>query len=84
MPSAMSVGSGRRKDPQLGVAIRGPREEEFGARLSDTTYMNSTKLVGNPDAGMSAMHFCEGAKKIANTRVRESRYSGLPFRDGSR
>ncbi|KFL31901.1 hypothetical protein JP75_05720 [Devosia riboflavina] len=54
------------EDPQLGVAIRGPREEEFGARLSDTTYMNSTKLVGNPGTDMSAMHFCKGAEKITN------------------
>ena len=56
------------EDPQLGVAIRGPREEEFGARLSDTTYMNSTKLVGNPGTDMSAMHFCKGAEKITNGR----------------
>ena len=54
------------EDPQLGVAIRGPREEEFGARLSDTTYMNSTKLVGNPGTDMSAMHFCKGAEKTTN------------------
>ena len=72
MPSAMSIGSGRRIDPQLGVAIRGPREEEFGARLSDTPYMNSTKLVGNPVGDMSAMHFCNGAEKITNERDRES------------
>ena len=60
MPSAMSLGSGRRKDPQLGVAIRGPREEEFGARLSDTPYMNSTGSIDNPKTDMSAMHFCKG------------------------
>ncbi|SFV29901.1 hypothetical protein SAMN05216456_0866 [Devosia crocina] len=46
------------EDPQLDVAIRGPREEEFGARLSDTTYMNSTGSVGNAETDMSAMHFC--------------------------
>ncbi|KKB80107.1 hypothetical protein VW35_06620 [Devosia soli] len=65
MPSAVSLGSGRRRDPQLGVAIRGPREEEFGARLSDTPYMYSTDLVGNPVTDMSAMHFCRarGAKR---------------------
>jgi hypothetical protein len=61
------LGLGRRKDPQLVVAIRGPREEEFGARLSDTTYMNSTNLVGNPGTDMSAMHFCGGAEEIANS-----------------
>ena len=72
MPSAVSIGSGRRIDPQLVVAIRGPREEEFGARLSDTTYMNSTKLVGNPGTDMSAMHFCEGAEKTTNGLGRES------------
>jgi hypothetical protein len=58
MPSAMSLGSGRRIDPQLSVAIRGPREEEFGARLSDTPYMYSTDLVGNTGPDMSAMQFC--------------------------
>ena len=68
----LSIGSGRRIDPQLGVAIRGPREEEFGARLSDTPYMNSTNLVGNPVGDMSAMHFCNGAEKITNERDRES------------
>ena len=72
MPSAVSLGSGRRIDPQLGVAIRGPREEEFGARLSDTPYMNSTKLVGNPGTDMSAMHFCKGAEKTTNGHGRES------------
>ena len=72
MPSAVSIGSGRRIDPQLVVAIRGPREEEFVARLSDTSYMNSTKLVGNPVTDMSAMHFCKGAEKITNGRGRES------------
>jgi len=64
----LSIGSGRRIDPQLGVAIRGPREEEFGARLSDVLCMNSTGLVGNPDTDMSAMHFCMGAEGSANTR----------------
>lgn len=73
MPSAMSLGSGRRIDPQLGVAIRGPREEEFGARLSDTTYMYSTDLVGNTGTDMSAMHFCKAAEKIANVFIRQSR-----------
>ena len=72
MPSAVSIGSGRRIDPQLVVAIRGPREEEFGARLSDTPYMNSTGLVGNPGTDMSAMHFCKGAEKITNGCGRES------------
>lgn len=72
MPSAVSIGSGRRIDPQLVVAIRGPREEEFGARLSDVPYMNSTNLVGNPEADMSAMHFCKGAEKITNGAVRKS------------
>jgi hypothetical protein len=72
MPSAVSIGSGRRIDPQLVVAIRGPREEEFGARLSDTPYMNSTKLVGNPGTDMSAMHFCKGAEKTTNEWDRES------------
>ena len=72
MPSAMSIGSGRRIDPQLGVAIRGPREEEFGARLSDVLYMNSTNLVGNPGTDMSAMHFCKGAEKTTNGHGRES------------
>ena len=66
MPSAVSIGSGRRIDPQLVVAIRGPREEEFGARLSDMCFMNSTGLVGNPDTDMSAMHFCMGAEGSAN------------------
>lgn len=28
----------------------------FGARLSDVFYMNSTELVGNMEADMSAMH----------------------------
>jgi len=71
MPSAVSLGSGRRRDPQLGVAIRGPREEEFGARLSDTPYMNSTDLVGNPETDMSAMHFCKAAEEKANKAVRK-------------
>ena len=66
----LSIGSGRRIDPQLGVAIRGPREEEFGARLSDVLCMNSTGLVGNPDTDMSAMHFCMGAEGSANARAR--------------
>jgi len=66
----LSVGSGRRIDPQLGVAIRGPREEEFGARLSDTPYMNSTDLVGNMGTDMSAMHFCKAAEGIANDCLR--------------
>jgi hypothetical protein len=65
----LSIGSGRRIDPQLGVAIRGPREEEFGARLSDVLCMNSTGLVGNPDTDMSAMHFCMGAEGSANARA---------------
>ena len=65
----LSIGSGRRIDPQLGVAIRGPREEEFGARLSDVLCMNSTGLVGNPDTDMSAMHFCMGAEGSANART---------------
>jgi hypothetical protein len=70
MPSAVSIGSGRRIDPQLVVAIRGPREEEFGARLSDVPYMNSTNLVGNPVTDMSAMHFCKGAEKTTNGPMR--------------
>jgi hypothetical protein len=59
------------EDPQLGVAIRGPREEEFGARLSDTPYMNSTGLVGNPGTDMSAMHFCKAGRgqRMAAWRV---------------
>lgn len=61
------------EDPQLGVAIRGPREEEFGARLSDTPYMNSTDLVGNPETDMSAMHFCKGTKENAKAGRREKR-----------
>ena len=65
----LSIGSGRRIDPQLGVAIRGPREEEFGARLSDVLCMNSTGLVGNPDTDMSAMHFCMGAEGSANAQA---------------
>ena len=36
------------------------REEEIGARLSDGFNMNSTGLVDNPDADMSAMRFCGG------------------------
>lgn len=60
------------EDPQLGVAIRGPREEEFGARLSDTPYMNSTDLVGNPETDMSAMHFCKGTKENAKQAAAKS------------
>ena len=65
----LSIGSGRRIDPQLVVAIRGPREEEFGARLSDVLCMNSTGLVGNTDTDMSAMHFCMGAEGSANAQA---------------
>lgn len=36
------------------------REEEIGARLSNDPYMNSTGLIDNPDADMTAMHICRG------------------------
>ena len=80
MPSAMSVGSGRRKDPQLSVAIRGPREEEFGARLSDRSFMNSTGLVGNWRADMSAMQFCRVLleKEMASPEGRAKPYRDRP------
>jgi len=59
--SAMDLGSREEEMilsplPRCGVR----REEEIGARLSDDPYMNSTCLVDNPDADMSAMRFCGG------------------------
>lgn len=81
----LSIGSGRRIDPQLGVAIRGPREEEFGARLSDTPYMYSTDLVGNTVTDMSAMHFCKAAEGMANGGIPQSANSlGLKLERGKR
>ena len=40
------------------------REEEIGARLSDVFNMNSTDLIDNPDADMSAMRFRGGWSQI--------------------
>ena len=40
------------------------REEEIGARLSDVFNMNSTDLIDNPDADMSAMRFRGGWLQI--------------------
>ena len=78
MPSAFEHWTqGGGEGPQFGVAIRGPREEEFGARLSDVPYMNSTDLVGNPEVNMSAMRFCmarfcSGQKKWLRSRGERS------------
>jgi hypothetical protein len=49
------------------------REEEIGARLSDVLNMNSTYLIDNPDADMSAMRFrggllCATAKRKGPAR----------------
>ena len=44
--------------PVLRCGVR--REEEIGARLSNTAYMNSTGLIDNPETDMSAMRFCKG------------------------
>ena len=57
--SAMDLGSREEEmilSPLLRCGVR--REEEIGARLSNETYMNSTELIDNPDADMSAMHNC--------------------------
>jgi hypothetical protein len=59
--SAMDLGSREEEmilSPLLRCGVR--REEEIGARLSNETYMNSTELIDNPEAHMSAMHNCRG------------------------
>jgi hypothetical protein len=53
--SAKSLGSGRRRDPQLSVAIQSSEGGGSEERLSDTPYMYSTSSVGNRRRHMSAM-----------------------------
>ena len=43
---------------------------EFGARLSDVFYMNSTELVGNMKADMSAMQKLQVKTKVASLEGR--------------
>ena len=59
--SAMDLGSREEEmilSPLSRCGVR--REEEIGARLSNTIYMNSTGLIDNPETDMSAMRFCGG------------------------
>ena len=63
--SAMDLGSREEEmilSPVSRCGVR--REEEIGARLSDVFNMNSTDLIDNPDADMSAMRFRGGWSQI--------------------
>lgn len=69
------------RSPVLRCGVR--REEEIGARLSNTPYMNSTGLIDNPETDMSAMRFCrDGYGAVQKKRLR-SRGERSPKEDRS-
>jgi len=61
---------GRRIWSKSDVAIQRFEGGGFEARLSNTPYMYSTKLVGNTLTDMSAMHFCMRQKIRASLEGR--------------